>query len=1407
VSSSAIPALRRGRLIVALAVLALAPASPVAATPQGVRLEAGAAGTVRFTVEVPQPRLEPLAHDPETQELILEGYGMGSTRPALPERIVLVAVPPTGGVRVSGAVGSEDVREGVTIAGLPWRDRPPRGAPEPAPMLVRFQGPAAAAPAEPVRLLGVSWLRDQRVAEVAIVPARYDLAARRLAIARRIEIEVTSEGGGSSERAPQSDPFESVYQGALVNYEQGRLWRRPAATRGRWPAPSRAAAATAMPVPDSSIFVGRDWVKIAVRTTGFYRVEFSQVRNSRVFGGRTTTPSDSVRLFTWPGVPLLPESTYCDSCGYREVAIQFSTVAPATFGKSNRDAFLFFALGASDWKDLYDPAQPETSFLDHPYETRNYYYLTLDRPSQPLPGPPRRIENEQLGTDPAGATTPATFPARAHFEVDTEYWPDPIPYQDRNFDHVLEPSTVFWEKWYWRSITTGSSFTAAAEAPGVDSLQPARLRARFWGLSSTNHYLDLKLGPITMKQRFWSQLSPQTYDTTFLYLPRTTSLIASVPGSPNPGRIDRVGLAWFDLFYQRRFEPVANELTFDSPGASGSWFYDIGPFSAPAESLPRVFDVTDALAPIELVGFGYTPDTGGYRLRFRRDETERHRYRVVPGTRIARPANADVFDAPASSRDNLRSATRHADYLLIYYDGFNAAAESLLTWRAHRLPLADAAASYDTAAVPISALYDQFSGGRIDPSAIRNFLRAAYFNWSRKPTFVTLLGDASSDFKNLTAQAPSGLPGTLVPSYEGGFDTQVDRQFATDDWLFNVDDPTRVVPDFLGGRIPATDAAGAMSYVRNKLLHYERAAPLGEWRNRVMLIADDNEQGTRPDTWSHLKQSADLERLLPPHIDRIYVYLHTYADGPNDTKPGAKADIIENLERGVLLFNYIGHGSPFKIADESAFLDSDASALTNGERPSVFVAASCDVGKYNDPGVQSLGERLLLNPAGGCVAVISSTELAFSQLNAALNNALYQELFRRHPLTGEYYVPISQALLAAKSGVINNQKYQVMGDAAVRLVLPRLYTDVVLESTEGDTLSVIRRGQRVRIRGRVLDRPGGAQVPFDGQAALLIEDSVPLEPIPGFETTYSFRASPMFRGDVEVRAGELDGQWIVPLDSDAGPRARARAYLAAAGGGWASDAVGSRAFDLEPGAAPPGDDEGPRITLSFPGGATSVRPDAVLRIDLLDDSGILITGRTPQNGIVVTVDENSTQRSEVSSTFRYAANSYQSGTAFFTLPNLSAGPHTIRVSAADNLAVGINAGRHRSSATIAFEVTDNPSLQVTRAMLFPNPTSSRGARPGGQFVVDSPGDSVNVLLRIYTVSGRLIRTLTGHTITTALGSRGQAQLAWDGLDDEGFPLANGVYLFRVHVNPRDPDGTSSARQQAAATGRFVIVNR
>ena len=1380
-----------------------------AAQSRDVRLTAGDDATIRFEVSVPTPRFVTVAVGAEAAtRLVLDGHesAVGSGDPVLPGRIVVLAVPPLGEVRVSAIGADPEVRDTFLLAPAPGARPEDRAQARTAAGTDGRPGPRA-------ELLGVGWLRNQRIARVAIHPADYDADARRLVIYRRIEVTVMVEPAGDlGPPAENPDPFEGVYQGAVLNYEQGRGWRRPETRRLLERAslqPGRLAA-FAPAVPETSVYVGRTWIKIAVDRTDFYKVDYGRLRTLSLFTRDTVRiPLDSLRLFNWPGVPVLPVDSYCDSCDYREVAIAFEDDGNGSF-RNNTDQFYFFAMGPSDWASLYDPARPETVFVNHPYETHNYYYLTRATDDSPLGGTPARIATLDGTIRNPSRPTPGSFPARAHYEQDSEYWPNASPLFGSN-----DPD-LFWEKWFWQAVAPGGSSTDVppVDLPGADLAQPARIRALAWGLNDPEskplHGVAVDFNGQDLGTRTFYGMLAQVYDLPLTSL-RTSAnqFTMSVPTTVS----EKTGLAWYDLYYQRAFQPVSERLEFDTPaGGNGDVIYRLGPFTR-AEP-PFIFDVTNPGRPVQIFvpsdTIHYAPRGTAFYLSFQASEMSRRRYRVVSADSIVSVQQQDLLEARPTSLENLRSFTERADYIVIYYDGFRAAADSLAAWRREHLPLWGATAPFEAKTVPISALYDQFSGGRTDPAAIRNFLRAAYYNWNgggnpRRPTFVTFLGDASYDFKNITGRAQADQPGTLVPTYEDNFDSSfVNRQFITDDWMLNVDDAAVTIPDFLGGRLPVGDAATALAVVRGKVLAHERSSPLGEWRNRVMLVADDNMQGERPDAsgWTHLAQTRTLDaNFTPPHLDREYVYLHTYPTGPGASKPGAKAAIRQGILDGVALMNFIGHGSPFQLADERVLLDTDVGSLTNSPRFTVLVAASCDVGKFSDPKVQSLGERLVASTSGGAVGVISATELSFSGENAALNEIVYQELFRRDPEACQYHTPLSGALLAGKNGNVNPQKYQLMGDAATLVALPRLWVDLSLADSVGNPVTDVRRGQMFAFRGRVLTCQGGEPLPFGGVVGMLIEDSQEIGAVGALK--YNFRAGAIYRGDIGVTNGEFGGRFVVPMEAREGTRGRLRAYVEGrvVGEGFDTDGAGYAATQVSPGDAPAGDVTGPRITLSFVGGSTDVRADAILRVDLYDQSGILTTDHTPQNGIIVTVDGNTTSRADITESFRYAADSYQSGRATFQLPGLALGPHVVSVSAADNLAAGLSAGTHRSLSSLDFTVVDQPRLRIAQAYLFPNPTESGPGSGGGQFVIDAPGDSVNVLLRVYTATGRLIRTLS------VFRGLEQVQVPWDGLDEEGQPLANGVYFFRVHVNPMDPDGRSSPRQKVAANGRFVIVNR
>lgn len=1394
----------------------------------GVQVLASGPSSLRLSVDVPAGTLEPLPGDAGQRVLAIEGFPESGTPggPGRPARILRIAVPPTGEVRVRGVASGGTSYSEVRLAPAPQYAK---AGDELVPTYTRDEALyRAPRPAGAARLLSVTWLREQRVANIEVDPTQYDAGSGELRVAARVEVEVefavdpaASPGLALAEPV---DPFEAVYRSALVNYEQGRRWRRTRGTASLFGTPS---ARTLSTIPQDTLFAGRAWARLAIPASGFYKVNYGQLRNLAAFSGVDTIRLDQIRMVAWRGFPYLSEVDYCDTCGYREVAIQF--VSPDEFSSSNANEIYFYALGANDWQNRFDPALSDSEYVNHPYDTQNVYYLTVTTPTQPFPGTPRRIPALDLGTlDIDGSeTVPVTFPMRVHREQDLVPYPNLSPKASSGLN-----AGYVWEKFFWAAQQINRDFPSdTISTPGVDRTQAANIRMRLWGISATdtcytpvyygNHLIDVSINGTPLPREGWNgnigftyhaDASLDTFNTVRLRIPAITGCFL---------RADQQAYAWYELRYPRRFEPVGDELAFDSPSAPGDYAYRIGPFAN--ATAPRLFDITDPFEPAEIVvGASMYQDSAGARwLRFEVMQAGPRRYQILQSSSIAPLPNDAITGASLVSLDPLRGAAHTADYVVIYYDPFKAAADELVAWRANHLPK-DAAAPYQALAFPVSAIYDQFSGGRIDPGAIRQFLRAAFYNWAQPPAFVTLLGDASYDYKNVLKRAVSGQTASPVPTFENGF--SLGLAFATDDWVLNVNDPYQNIPDFFGGRIPVNTASEALDFVRRKVIAYEQSAPLGAWRNELMLIADDDKQGEKPDglDWHHVQQTSVADSTwIPPHIDREYVYLHKYPDGPGATKPEAKDELKANVNAGLLLFNFIGHGSPFKLADETVLLDVDAGTFTNATEQAIFVAASCDVGKFSNPQVQSLGERMLLATNGGAVAVVSATEEALSQFNANLLFKFFQAMFTRAPVSGQYRAGIAEALLVAKNGTVgqvdNNSKYGVLGDSGTPFNLPRRWADVQLYACDtcSTPLTELKAGQLAVFRGAVVEAPGGPPVAMNGVADLLIEDNAPLELVPrctydtlayfcspSIRPYYYYRAGTMYRGDARITNGTFSGSFVVPAEAARGARGRVRAYVqgTVAGEPVAGDGVGSIRAQVSNGEAAPGDSTGPSITLSFEGGATAVRSDATLHIDLFDVSGILTTGHSPQNGIIVTLDNNSTARKDITSSFRYLTGSHQSGAASFTLPGIARGPHTISVSAADNLAAGLTAGNHRSSATLAFEVSDVPPLTIDYAYLFPNPTRSGGTGSGGSFVVDARGDSLNALLRIYTVSGKLVRSLT------RFGGIGQVQLPWDGLDAEGQRLANGVYFFRIQVNVRDEQGKSSPRQSASTEGRFVIVN-
>ncbi len=97
--------------------------------------------------------------------------------------------------------------------------------------------------------------------------------------------------------------------------------------------------------------------------------------------------------------------------------------------------------------------------------------------------------------------------------------------------------------------------------------------------------------------------------------------------------------------------------------------------------------------------------------------------------------------------------------------------------------------------------------------------------------------------------------------------------------------------------------------------------------------------------------------------------------------------------------------------------------------------------------------------------------------------------------------------------------------------------------------------------------------------------------------------------------------------------------------------------------------------------------------------------------------------------------------------------------------------------TVSFEVYNKP--MITNMFNYPNPFTTSTA-----FVFTITGSEVpqNIRIEILTITGKIVREITKEQLGSLHIGRNITDYKWDGKDDYGQALANGVYIYRVLTN-------------------------
>jgi len=1179
---------------------------------------------------------------------------------------------------------------------------------------------AAFYPREICRSSGALFLRHQRVLPLEISPAQWNPVTGTLRLHQRIVIAVSFSGAENQAPPPApADPFEPVYRAALINAEQSRRWRRSA------PSALKSAARQENPFATSD-----DWFRISVRQAGICRLNGDQLSQA----GLDLAQLDPATIKIYHmGRKILPRQVG-EAPVMEQIPIQVSDGGDGRLDEG--DEILFYVTDLAGWEEM---SQAGISEYSNPFTDTNVYWLTYG-------GDSGRRWISRSGAPQSASFVPAEqFRALAHLERD-----------------FLNPDYTGLS-WYWDSMTGHYAETEEHDFALHDIRSPeCQLTIRAKGIyyrpsslvpSSIPHHLYVYLNDAEQPavERFWYGALVITAEDQTAGLQEGDNILRIVlPRAESEW--DHILFDWFEIEYWRGYRVWENRLDFTSPEALGIIQYDVEGLTQQAV---RLLDITDPWNPMVISGGEILTQEQEYTLRFQDPVGSAQK-------KIYHVAGEDVVVNPVSIErripEDLR--TRQGDLIMITPEGFRDNLEPLA--QLHRDE------GYTVVVADIEDVYDQFSWGLTDPTAIRDYLWFLYNSGEQpRPAYVLLFGDGNLDYKN-----NSGAGGeNWIPPFETG-------DLCTDDWFVRLDGD--YLADAMIGRLPVRSDEEA-DVIVGKILDYIQDPLLGPWRNRVMIASDDEtaDQGQGNELF-HTRDSENLARhYVPDSYEQRKVYLMEYPMDWSLKKPQAQQAIIDGFNQGMLWINWIGHGNFDVWAHEDAFRGSnDIPRLSNGRRLPLVYSASCDVGRFDHTLNESMSEEFLRARDKGAVATIGATRSCFASPNAELN----KEVLRL--ALGEEGLTLGQALFGAKlsrpTSYSNDQKYALFGDPCMSLGRPRLEGRLV--SLSSDSLRAL---DHFNLEGELISG-GQTDTSFSGSVFVQVFDSdrpTAYTTSAGATVNYTLPGASLFRGSSSVDRGRFQATFVVPKDIGyGGYQARISAY----GSDGVRDGLAYRDSLFVGGTATTvADTAGPDITLTIAGqsflSGDFAPSDPLIEVQLEDENGINITGEVG-HWIILLVDDGQ-QQINVTDHFQYDSGSYQTGRLSYQLSGLSPGAHRVTVKAWDNF-------NNFSIASLDFEVSDEDRLVLRNVLNCPNPFDPRSEATEFTYEVSRPAE---VTIKVYTVAGRLIRTLRegqrpgGYNLSRP----------WRGEDEDGDQIANGVYLYKIIARA---DG-----QQTEAHGKVVVM--
>jgi hypothetical protein len=1128
----------------------------------------------------------------------------------------------------------------------------------------------------------------------------------------------------------------------------------------------------------NSILQSGKWYKIAVTTDGIYKLSYAFLKTLGI--DVDVLNPKKIRIYGNGGgmLPKLNSAPRADDL--LENAIVVEGEADGVFNKE--DYVLFYGQAPNRWK--YSSTKiPAYTHEMNLYSDSTYYFINVDK------GAGKRI------------LTQGSSSATVSHVVNSF---DDYAFHESNDKNLISSGN----QWFGEFFDNIDSYDFSFNFPFVETTSPAVVKVNMAARSengSSSFSVSSQSGSsaITIPSiNGGSYEYAQTESTYFDFNPSNPVITVNIT-KQTPSAIG--WLDYVEVNVRRRMVMSGNQLSFRDVNAVGPGH--IAKYALSINSPVSVWDVTDphnvylqnVNATNTIVEFVLPADTLKEFVAFN-------------GLSYLTPVGSGIVE-----NQDLHGLS-NKDYIIVAHPDFYAEA----------LQLAAIHEKHDnlkTVVVTPQQIYNEFSSGAQDITAIRDFVRMFYnraTTISERPKYLLLFGDGSYNNKKGSIGNTN-----FIPTYESDNSVNLTASFVSDDFYGLLDSTEGVFsPNSQGeaidigiGRFPVKTKSEAQAAL-NKVINYiktgvpptttnngcsnNQSSPFGDWRNQVCFIADDD------DSDLHLLGAEKLADTMgfyhnEYNIDKIYLDAYKQESTPGGERyPDVNDAIDKRIEKGCLILNYTGHGGEVGLAHERVVDISMINKWSNFNNLPVFFTATCEFSRYDDPNRTSAGEYAFLNPKGGAIALFTTVRLVYASFNSDLNESFFKAAFT--PVNG--IMPrlgdIFQIMKSQPGNLnLNSRNFSLLGDPALQLVYPKydVITDsinnIVVTSTSTDTLkalSLVTVTGHIETNGSPLNNYNGVLYPTvynKTQNITTLANNPPNSNSNGGSPPYTFAVQKniLYKGKVSVTNGYFKFEFIIPKDIAFQYGIGRISYYAENGFedangyykkiviGGVNDSAGI-------------DKSGPEIGLYMndvkfiAGGLTNEKPD--LFAILKDANGVNTVGNGIGHDITAVLDANTDHSIILNDYYQADLNSYKSGTIRYPFKDLGEGKHTL------NLKVWDVYNNSSQSAT-EFVVSQSPTMALNHVLNYPNPFTTKT-----QFFFEHNQccQLLNIQLQIFTVSGKLVKNL--NKFVQAEGYRSDP-IEWDGRDDFGDKIGKGVYIYRLKV--KTSQGATAEKYE-----KLVILN-